>query len=111
MKAARSRWHRLSSRCVGGLTGCRFAKLKALSLSMGKACVTLLLLAAGARGQVLERLVSLQDTAAGNFPSGKLLLASDGNFDGSTEVGGAVGLIHFSNVCLPADIPHPTLPP
>ena len=50
-----------------------------------------LLLAVGARGQVLERLVSLQDAAAGSFPSGKLLLASDGNFDGSTELGGSGG--------------------
>ena len=36
-----------------------------------------LLLAAEARGQVLERLVSLQDAAEGSLPSGKLLLASD----------------------------------
>ncbi len=37
----------------------------------------LLLLAVGARGQVLERPGSLQDAVAGSFPSGKLLLASD----------------------------------
>lgn len=40
----------------------------------------LLLLVVGARGQVLERLVSLQGAAAGNWISGKLLPASDGNF-------------------------------
>ena len=96
MKTARGMCQRLSSLCVGGFTGCRFDKLpfdfaQGLSLSMGKACVTLLLLAVGARGQVLKRLVSLQDAAAGRFPSGKLLVASDGNFDGSREVGGPGG--------------------
>ena len=73
MKTARTMWHRLSSLWASGNTGCRFDKLKALSLPMGKACgtlFTLLLLAVGARGQVLERLVSLQDAAAGSFPSG-----------------------------------------
>ena len=118
-------WHRLSSLWVGRLTVCRFDKLpcdfaqglslsngKALSLPMGRACgtlFTLLLLAVGARGQVLERLVSLQDAAAGSFPSGKLIPASDGNFYGSTEVGGSGGAT--ANALFPPTPAYPTLPP
>ena len=33
----------------------------------------------------------LQDAAAGSFPSGKLLPASDGNFYGTTGIGGSGG--------------------
>ena len=44
------------------------------------------MLAAAAWGQVGETLVRLQDPAAGKFPSGKLLLASDG-FSALAETG------------------------
>ena len=49
------------------------------------------MLAAAGWGQVGETLVRLQDPAAGKFPSGKLLLASDGFFYGTTEIGGKPG--------------------
>ena len=55
-----------------------------------EACVTffvLLLLAATAWGQVGETLVRLHGPAAGKFPSGKRLLASDGIFHGTAESG------------------------
>ena len=38
-------------------------------------------------GQVAETLVRLHGPAAGKFPSGKLLLASDGFFSGTFESG------------------------
>ena len=77
---------------------CRNGSLWMGRLPGSKPCATLLLLlGVGARGQVLERLVSLQDAAAGSFPSGKLLPASDGNFYGTTEVGGSGGWPHLSH--------------
>ena len=50
-------------------------------------CLALLALRLGGQAQVGETLVRLHGPAAGKFPSGKLLLASDGFFYGTTEIG------------------------
>ena len=47
----------------------------------------LLLLAMPMHAQVFQKVVRVQDPAAGKFPSGKLLLASDGFFSGTFESG------------------------
>ena len=62
--------------------------------------------AAVAWGQVGETLVRLHGPAAGKFPSGKRLLARDGFFYETTEIGGA-----GPTRPLPLAITHPILAP
>ena len=50
-------------------------------------CFALFALRLGVQAQVFEKVVRVQE--AGKFPSGKLLLASDGFFYGTTKIGGA----------------------
>ena len=82
---------------LSGLVAGMWPRLSSLRASRGtgwKACVTFFFLAAVAWGQVGETLVRLHGPAAGKFPSGKRLLASNGFSYRTSEIG--------LSECLPA---------